>query len=135
MLIVGIAGLVGPIRVPTMRWRRLVLMTAIGGILATSLVFNIRLLLEGREIFLARADMTRALITVALDPGRPPGVDLQRSLVLVPSPATLERIVEAYGSPVRDTLASNAVRPIPPAVLAEARRRLIEGAPIPVAGG
>ena len=40
----------------------------------TALILNGRLLLAGRELFLARADMTRALVTVALEP-LPPGVD------------------------------------------------------------
>ena len=135
MLVVGLAALVGPVTVPRRRKRRIVLTVFAGGLLATSLVFNVRLLRAGRELFLDRADMTRALVAVALDPGRPPGVDLGRSLVLVPSPASLERIVAAFGSPLGDSLAPDAVRPIPPDILAEARRRLIEGAPIPTAGG
>ena len=70
-------------------------------------------------------------MTVALAPDRPAGVDLERSLVLVPSPRSLERIEAAYGDPRTDQLVPWAVRPIPPQDLAEAQRRLIEGAPIP----
>ena len=99
--------------------------------MAIALTVNIGLLVLGREIFLDRADMTRALVTVAIDPDRPDGVDLDRSLVLVPSPNRLDQIVAAYGDPRSDVLAPWAVRPIPPDILAEARRRLIEGAPIP----
>jgi hypothetical protein len=135
MLIVGLAALVGTVTVPRRRKRRIVWTAFAGGLLATSLVFNVRLLRAGRELFLDRADMTRALVTVALDPGRPSSVDIERSLVLVPSPASLEHIVDAYGSPLGDKLAPDAVRPIPVDVIAEARRRLIEGAPIPTAGG
>ena len=97
----------------------------------TALILNGRLLLAGRELFLQRADMTRALVTVALEPQLPPGVDPGRSLVLVPSPESLRRIAEQYGDPRTDRLVPGSVRPIPPEVLAEARRRLIEGAPIP----
>ena len=97
----------------------------------TALILNGRLLLAGRELFLQRADMTRALVTVALEPGPPPGVDPERSLVLVPSPASLREIAARYGDPRTDRLLPGSVRPIPPEVLAEARRRLIEGAPTP----
>ena len=75
--------------------------------------------------------MTRALVTVALAPDRPAGVDTTRSLVLVPSPDALRLIVERYGDPRTDSLIPGSVRPIPPEILTEARRRLIEGAPLP----
>ena len=97
----------------------------------TALILNGRLLIAGRELFLARADMTRALVTVALAPDRPSGVDTTRSLVLVPSPDALRLIVERYGDPRTDSLIPGSVRPIPPEILTEARRRLIEGAPLP----
>ena len=97
----------------------------------TALILNGRFLIAGRELFLARADMTRALVTVALAPDRPSGVDTTRSLVLVPSPDSLGRIVERYGDPRTDSLIPGSVRPIPPEILTEARRRLIEGAPLP----
>jgi hypothetical protein len=97
----------------------------------TALILNGRFLLAGREVFLERADMTRALVMVALEPRQPSSVDESRSLVLVPSPDSLRRIIERYGDPRTDQLAPSAVRPIPPQVLAEARRRLVEGAPIP----
>ena len=96
-----------------------------------SLAFNVRLLVEGRELFLDRAAMTRALVTVGLERPLPSSTDPERTLVLVPSPASLERIVAAYGSPVGDTILPGAVEPIPPDVLAEAQRRLEEGAEIP----
>jgi hypothetical protein len=96
----------------------------------TAVTFNGTLLLAGRELFFQRADMTRALVTVALEP-LPPDVDPARSLVLVPSPESVRRIVERYGDPRTDWLVPGSVRPIPPEVLAEARRRLVEGAPLP----
>ncbi len=96
-----------------------------------ALILNGRLLIAGRELFLQRADMTRALVTVALEPELPPGVDTSRSLVLVPSPESLRRIAAQFGDPRTDRLVPGSVRPIPPEILAEARRRLIQGAPIP----
>lgn len=128
---VALGDVIGPVELPREGTRRLVAIGALSAWIAIALTVNIGLLVLGREIFLDRADMTRALVTVALDPARPSGVDLDRSLVLVPSPNRLERIAAAYGDPRSDVLAPWAVRPIPRDILAEARRRLIEGAPIP----
>jgi hypothetical protein len=113
----------GPVAV-----RERVLLAALGGsLVAVSLTFNIRLLLEGRALFLERAALTRALVTVALERPVPATTDPERTLVLVPSPASLERIVAAYGSPLGDRIVPSAVEPIPPDVLAEARGRLAQG--------
>jgi hypothetical protein len=134
LLLVGAAALLGPIHVPEAGTRRLAILTAAGAVIAISVAFNVRLLLDGRTLFLERADLTRALITVALDPDRPPGVDPNRSLVVVPSPASLQQIVARYGSPLTDALTPNAVRPIPADTLSEARRWLVEGPPANVLG-
>jgi hypothetical protein len=128
---VALGDVIGRVDVPRASPRRLVVVGLLAGWAALALTVNVGLLVLGRQIFLERADMTRALVTVALDPARPADVDLDRPLVLVPSPNQLEQIVAAYGDPRSDVLAPWAVRPIPPDVLAEARRRLIEGAPIP----
>lgn len=128
MLALGIV--IGPVRLPAAGRPRLAALGAIGCWLALALVVNVQLLLAGREVFLDRADMTRALVVAALDPDRPATVDLDRSLVLVPSPASLQRIVAAFGDPRGDALVPGMVRRIPPEVMAEARRRLVEGAPI-----
>ena len=111
--------------------KRLVTTVGLAVWATTALILNGRFLLAGRELFLARADMTRALITVALAPDIPASVDRSRSLVLVPSPDALRRIADAYGDPRTDSIVPGSVRPIPPEILAEARRRLIEGAPVP----
>jgi hypothetical protein len=73
--------------------------------------------------------MTRALVAAALAPDRPVDADLDRSLILVPSPRALERIVAAYGSPVEDSFWGSDVEPLRPELLAEARRRLVDGPP------
>jgi hypothetical protein len=52
----------------------------------------------------------------------------------VPSPRSLEAIVARYGSPLRDWLADDSVRPIPAATLDEARVWLVEGPPARVSG-
>lgn len=113
-----------PARVATLAWAAIVLELAI--------IWNVRLLVEGRQIFVERAELTRALVSVALAPDRPGSVDLNRSLVLVPSPNRLEAIVAAYGSPLTDILEPWAVPPIRPEILAEAERRLISGAQVPI---
>jgi hypothetical protein len=134
LVLVGIAALVGPIRPPANR-RRTRLIALVGTLVVIALAFNLRLLIDGRELMLERADLTRALITVALDPNRPSGVDPNRSLVVVPSPASLEQVVARYGSPLGDRLVQDSVRPIPSDTLAEARQWLIEGPPPKIGGG
>jgi hypothetical protein len=131
LALVAMSALLGPFRLPGAGRTRLF---AVGGLmswLALSLVLNVALLLHGREVFLARADMTRALVTVALEP-LPDGVDEDRSLILVPSPGSVRRIAESHGDPRADSLVPWAVRPIPQEILAEARRRLMEGVSMPI---
>lgn len=111
--------------------RRVVATGVIASWLTLSLIYNGSLLVLGRELFLQRADLTRALVTVALDPDPPAGAQLDRSLVLVPSATSLRRLAVDHGDPRSDVLVPFAVRPVPPEVLGEAARRLVEGAPIP----
>lgn len=130
LLLVGGTALLGAIWRWDTRTSRRVALLAGGSLLAMALIWNVRLLFEGRDLFAGRAAMTRALVTVGLTRPLPANVDPDRSLILVPSPASLERIVARYGSPLTDRLAPAFVAPIPAAVAAEAERRLIEGAPI-----
>jgi hypothetical protein len=134
LLAVGLASLARHAHLPSAPSGRLVAIGVGGSLLAVSLVFNVRLLIDGRQLFLDRAAMTRALVTVALDRPLPATTDPNRSLILVPSPASLERIVAAYGSPLSDSILPDAVEPIPASVLAEARRRLAEGVNPPAVG-
>ncbi len=131
LLIVGVSALGGRVELPEPGRRRLWFVAAVGAVVAIALAFNVRLLFDGRQLFLDRAAMTRALVTVGLQRPLPASTDPERSLVLVPSPVSLESIVEAHGSPVGDALVPGAVEPIPPDILAEAQRRLEEGAEIP----
>jgi hypothetical protein len=131
LAIVGSSALIGPVHIPSRGRPRLAATGALIVWLIVGLTAEIQLLTAGREIFLARADMTRALVTVALEPNPPSGVDGSRSLVLVPSPDALREIKRRYGDPRTDALVRWSVRPIPGEVMSEARRRLVEGAPIP----
>jgi len=104
-------------------------------VLGLSLVWNVALLVEGRELFAKRADMTRALVTAGLRRPLPAETDPARTLVLVPSPKDLEWITAQFGSPVTDSLVPGAVRPIPPDIQTEADRRVRFGAPVPTVDG
>jgi hypothetical protein len=127
LLLIGVGALVGPIRIPDVPRRRLLTIVPLGGLLAAALVFNARLLLDGRDLFLGRAARTRALVTVAMERPLPATTDPNRTLILVPSPASLDNLLARYGSPLSDTLVPDAVQPIPPEVLAAARKGLAEG--------
>ena len=131
LLLIALGSLAGPIRVPVERRRRLLTLVPLGGLLAAALVFNARLLLDGRDLFLLRAARTRALITVAMERPLPATTDPNRSLILVPSPNVLETLPARYGSPLSDALVPDAVQPIPPEILAAARKGLAEGIEIP----
>jgi hypothetical protein len=131
LLTVGLSAQIGRPALDTPNRRRALLL--LGGLVFTlSLLWNARLLIAGRTIFEDRAERTRALVTVALERPLPATTDPDRTLVLVPSPAALTRIIADHGSPLDDWLAPGAVRAIRPEVLAEARRVLAEGAEIPL---
>ena len=104
---------------------RLVAVAAGGMVLALALTWNVRLLVDGRGLFLERAERTRALVTVGLEP-LPFEVEPDRTLILVPSPASLAHLVAGHGSPLADPLVIGGVPPISPAALADAERRLLE---------
>jgi len=131
LALIGLSAQIGYPRVDTAMMRR-VWMVGGAAVLTLTLIWNVRLLIGGRELFAERAERTRALVTVALDLPLPGETDPDRSLVLVPSPNSLARIVGAYGSPLADYLVPWAVAPIRPEVLTDAERVLREGAEIPL---
>ena len=131
LLLIAVGSLAGRIDIPEARNRRLLTMVPLGGLLAAALVFNARLLLDGRDLFLLRAARTRALITVAMERPLPATTDPKRSLILVPAPAVLEILLARYGSPLSDALVPGAVEPLPPDLLAAARKGLAEGIEVP----
>jgi hypothetical protein len=133
VLVVGLAALVGP-RLGELangdRQARLAVVGSAGLVFFLALGWNLLLLVGGRGLFLERAVLTRALVAAALAPDRPAASDLDRSLILVPSPHSLERIVAAHGSPLTDWFWGSNVEPLRPELLTEANRRLVEGPPI-----
>ena len=127
LVLIAVGALAGPIRMPEERTRRLLTIVPLGGLVAAALDFNARLLIDGRDLFLARAARTRALITVAMERPLPSTTDPNRSLILTPSPASLEALIGRYGSPLSDSLVPDAVQTIPADVLAAAQKGLAEG--------
>jgi hypothetical protein len=107
LMIVALAPVLGPAvgRLWTDRPRQRPLLLGAGAlVMALALLWNLRLYAGGREIFLDRAAFTRALIIVAQRDPLPRGADPDVSLVYVPAPASLDRIIGAYGSPLTDVL-------------------------------
>ncbi len=127
LLLVALGALVGPdLRMlPTTPRLRMLLIATGGTVLTLALVWNVRLLIEGRALFLERAERTRALVTVGLS-GLPQEIERDRTLILVPSPASLVRLVAEHGSPLQDSLVVGGVPPISDAAMADALRRAEE---------
>ena len=113
---------------------RLLAVGAVGLVITLSLLWNVRLLLSGRDLFLQRADLTRALVALATTEPLPPGVDPSVDLVLIPSPDRVRAIVARFGSPLSDSLAGDAVRPIPEEATADALKRALDPPDFVLAG-
>jgi hypothetical protein len=121
--LLGVASMIGR---PALPPRPAVATVAVAGLLAVgtlSLIWNVRLLTAGREIFAERADLTRAMIELGLSSELPDGIDPKLSLVLVPSPVRLHDIVERFGQPLTDSIAGDTVPAISDNARAEAKRR------------
>lgn len=127
LVLVGLAPVVGPAIGNIWRNRPRVRPYLAGAgimLLTCTLIWNFRLFDGGRQIFLDRAAYTRALITVALRDPLPAEADPTKSLVYVPSPASLARIVAAHGSPLRDVILPGAVESPDAATFARAETQL-----------
>lgn len=121
LALIALASLVGQ---PLISTARRPIVVAVGvAILAFSLVWNVTLLVGGRQLYAERADLTRAYVVLGTTDPLPPGVDPNLSLVLVPSPVELRRVIATYGSPMTDVLAPGAVPPVSDAAMADATRR------------
>jgi hypothetical protein len=127
LLMVGLAAFAGPVLAGrSFEPRpRLLLVSGAACLFALALVWNVQLLVAGRAIFVDRAELTRALVTVGLGPS-PPEIERDRTLILVPSPASLQRLVAAHGSPLTDPLVIGGVPRISFAALDDALRRALE---------
>jgi hypothetical protein len=123
LALISLAAVVGRPAVPAIGRPRLAAVAGFGVALALSLVWNGALLVSGRELFADRADLTRAFVELGLERPLPEGVRSDLNLVLVPSPDALPGILERFGSPLADSLAGDAVRPISDEARDEALRR------------
>ena len=118
---IATASLVGRPTIPAVRRSLAIALGMV--VLAFSLIWNVALLWGGRELYAQRGDLTRAYITLGTTDPLPPGVDPKLSLVLVPSPLELRRVIATYGSPMTDALAPGLVPPVSSVALEEATRR------------
>jgi hypothetical protein len=76
-----------------------------------------------RSLFGERADRTRAAITVALEE-LPPGLDPDRAKLLDRTVTRLREVLAEHGAPLTDSLASDAVPPVDPVLVAKVRAQL-----------
>jgi hypothetical protein len=127
LLLVALGALVGPdlARLRVAPRTRIAVVAGGASLLVLALSWNLQLLVAGRTLFLERAERTRALVTVALAP-LPLDVESDRTLILVPSPASLERLVATHGTPLSDPFVIGGVPPVSDVALADARRRAEE---------
>ena len=121
LALIGAASLVGRPAIPAVR-RPLALAVGVV-VLAFSLIWNVALLVAGRELYAERADLTRAFVTLGTTDPLPPGVDPKLSLVLVPSPVELRRVIATYGSPMTDCAGARVVPPVSSVALEDATHR------------
>ena len=122
--LIGRRSLTGP-----GRWR----VARLGGLTVAAtlaMTWNIWLLIAGRTIFLDRADTTRAKVIVAMgDLG--PGIDPNRAVVLDRTVTHLREAIDRFGSPLTDSLAGDAVRPVPPGIVDSVRAQVEAGSAVP----
>lgn len=130
MLLVAISALGGTPRLSAHSTTRTVALAGTTLVVILSLVWNAALLVSGASLFAQRADITRALVRLELNPTPVPGFDRSKPQIITPSAELLERIVAKYGSPLTDRLAP--VPPVSPAAQAKAEAYLFESGPIPV---
>jgi hypothetical protein len=109
--LLGLASLFGPVRLPESGPRRLLAVTALLPLVTLSLIWNLRLLADGRELFADRAEKTRAAVMVAQG-DLPAGLDPDSTKLLDRTVTRLREVLAEFGSPLEDSFAGDAVRPV-----------------------
>ena len=122
--LLGILSLIGPRTLPVDPRRRPVVVAGVLSVFTVAMVWNAWLLVEGRALFAGRADGTRAAIVVATG-DMPPGVDPNETKLLDRTITRLREVVVEFGSPLRDSIAGGAVRPVPTGVIERIRASLL----------
>ena len=125
--LIGLASLIGPARLPESGPRRLAAVTGLVAVVTLSLVWNAWLLREGRELFADRAETTRATVMVAQG-DLPPGIDPDQTKLLDRTVTRLREVLAEFGSPLQDSLAGDALRPVSQATVDEVRAELVKEA-------
>ena len=121
--LLGLAALIGNRALTGVGRMRLARVGGLLGIATLAITWNLWLLIAGRALFLDRADSVRASITVAMaDLG--PGIDPGRTILMDRTVTQLREAITRFGSPLRDSLADDAVRPVSPALIVSIRERL-----------
>jgi len=121
LALIAAASLIGRPSIPIARRPFAVAVGVV--VLAFSLIWNVTLLVGGRQLYAERADLTRAYVVLGTTDPLPSGVAPDLSLLLVPSPLELRRVIATYGSPMSDSLAPAAVPPVSEGAMAEATHR------------
>ena len=121
LALIAAASLIGRPTIPVAR--RPLAVTVGVAVLAFSLIWNITLLVAGRQLYAGRADLTRALVVLGTTDPLPSGVAPDLSLLLVPSPDELRRVIATYGSPMTDSIATGSVPPVSAGAMADALAR------------
>lgn len=121
LALIAMASLIGRPVIPAPRRPVVVAVGAL--IVLFSLTWNVTLLVGGRQLYAERADLTRAFVVLGTTDPLPPGVEPDLSLLLVPSPLELRRVLATYGSPMTDFLAPGSVPSVSASAMADATRR------------
>ncbi len=130
LVLLGLMALVGRRPMPADPRRRMVTLSAIVGVFTLAMVWNAWLLLGGRELFADRADRTRAMVTVIT--GEPPaGVNPDEVELMDRTITRLREVLGEFGTPLQDSLAGDAVRPVPASVVDEVRASLVRASDQP----
>jgi hypothetical protein len=125
--LLGILSVIGHRPVPADPRRQLAVTAAVVGVFTLAMVWNVWLLIEGRVLFAARADNTRAAIVVATG-DLPPGVDPDQAELLDRTITRLREIVVEFGSPLKDAVAGDAVQSPSPSLVERVRASIVEAA-------
>ena len=118
--LLGILSFIGHRAMPADPRRRLAVVAGLAGVFTLAMIWNVWLLRDGRELFAGRADSTRAAIVVAMG-DLPPGVDPTAVKLMDRTITRLREVVGEFGSPLTDSVAGEAVRPVPPSLIASVR--------------
>jgi hypothetical protein len=97
--------------------------TGLISVVTLALVWNVWLLRTGRDLFADRAEATRAAVMVAQGE-LGPGVDPNQAKLLDRTVTRLREVLAEFGSPLQDSLAGDAVRPVSQATVDEVRAEL-----------